>query len=199
MLPSVDAPAAVIEAVADESVSHARDTVSNWLWLHGPRTMPAYYQRDPAWSGLPYAGASVGGSGCGLTSASMAFEYWTRERCTPADLRDRVGDSCTVGGLNSMPAFAEYARTIGLSSSEQYWDKDRAVSDALAGKTVWLGVRGRFGGRSYGGHVVLLWSQGGRLMVNDPANSDNTREWTTDELMASGITYGISIWLEGAI
>lgn len=188
---------AIVESVAVGSALAVRQEIDDWLWLHGPRAMPEYYQQDPSWSGLPYAGSSIGASGCGLVSASMAIEYWTRSRCTPSDLRDRVGDSCTISGLNSMPDFASYAAELGLSASDQYWDVERALSDALSGKTVWLGVRGRFGDRNYGSHIVLLWSEGGRLMVNDPASAQNTREWSPDELLSSGITFGISIWLEG--
>lgn len=168
-------------------------------WLHAPRSMPAYYQTDPAWAGVGYAGASIGMSGCGLTAAAMSLEWWLRERCTPADLQAAVGDSCTTSGLNDMSKFGSYAVSKGLSVSERYYDISRACDEALAGKTVWASISGYLGDSWYGGHIVLIWSQDGQLLVNDPASQGNTRTWSREELARYSWAYFYSVWLEGAI
>lgn len=169
-----------------------------WHDEHDPRHMPAYYQGDPAWSGTPYAhGGTIGSNGCGLTAAAMSFEYWTRQQCTPQQLRDAVGDSCTYGGLNYMPAFADYARNnLGLQASNQIWDLNWAISEAWAGHTVWCSVSGRFGANSYGGHLVLLWkNDNDQLCINDPASPENTRVWLEQELRSQpSWVYFVSVW-----
>ena len=171
-----------------------------WHEKFDPRSMPAYYQDDPAWAGVPYAhGGTIAGNGCGLTAAAMSLEWWTREQWTPARLAAEVGDSCTVGGLNYMPAFADYCRSLGLSATEQYWDVRRAIDDARSGRTVWCAGGGRLGDSHYGGHLVLLWEDAdGELRINDPASSGNTRRWSEEEVLAaSGYwTYSISVWKE---
>lgn len=171
-----------------------------WHERYDPRSMPAYYQDDPAWAGVPYAhGGTIAGNGCGLTAAAMSLEWWTREQWTPARLAAEVGDSCTVGGLNDMVAFADYCRSLGLSATEQYWNVRRAIDDARSGRTVWCAGGGWLGDSHYGGHLVLLWEDAdGELRINDPASSGNTRRWPEEEILAaSGYwTYSISVWKE---
>lgn len=122
LYPAVDTPdprpgsieharAAFERAMEEKAEAEARELEE---WLHSPRSMPAYYQTDPQWSDIDYAGASIGYSGCGLTAAAMSLQWWLRERCTPADLQAAVGDSCTTGGLNDMAKFGAYAQTLGL-------------------------------------------------------------------------------------
>ena len=168
-----------------------------WHEKYDPRSMPAYYQDDPAWAGVPYAhGGTIAGNGCGLTAAAMSLEWWTREQWTPARLAAEVGDSCTVGGLNDMVAFAGFARSLGLAASERYWDLERAIADAAEGWTVWVSVSGVFGTRPYGGHIVLVWrDEAGALHVNDPACEENTRAWSAEELRryAGSFKYAISV------
>ena len=168
-------------------------------WLHAPRSMPAYYQTDAEWASVPYAGASIGYSGCGLTAAAMSLEWWLRERCTPKDLEAEVGSSCTTGGLNDMAKFGKHAESLGLTVSERYRRIGEACDEALSGKTVWASISGAFGDSWYGGHIVLIWSQDGELRVNDPASKGNTREWSREELARYRWAYFYSVYLEEAL
>ena len=187
------------ERLAEETEEFERER-ELWHERYDPRSMPSYYQDDPAWASTPYAhGGTIAGNGCGLTVAAMSLEWWTREQWTPARLAAEVGDSCTVGGLNYMPAFADFARSLGLSATGQYWDIRRAIADARSGRTVWCAGGGRLGDSSYGGHLVLLWQdESGALRINDPASSGNTRAWTEEEILGAGgyWTYSISVWKE---
>jgi hypothetical protein len=198
-----------LEPIADSLAAFMNDTYScieptyqkameEWHDQHDPRYMPAYYQGDERWSGVSYAhGNTIGSNGCGLTTAAMSFEYWTREEFTPLRLRDTVGDSCTYGGLNYMLAFADFARnSLGLQASNQMWDLDFAINEAKAGHTVWCSVAGQFGAVYYGGHLVLMWlDSDGNLRINDPASHENTRVWSEQELRAQGSwCYFISVW-----
>lgn len=168
-------------------------------WLHAPRSMPSYYQTDARWSGVPYAGASIGMSGCGLTAAAMSFEWWLRERYTPADLEDDVGNSCTTGGLNDMAKFGRHAESLGLTVSKRFHSISDACDEALSGKTVWASVSGAFGDSWYGGHIVLIWSQDGDIRVQDPASKGNTRAWSREELARAKWAYFYSVWIEEAL
>lgn len=195
-----DAIVDALERIGEEVDRLRREREARWHDEHDPRVMPAYYQADPVWASDPYAhGSTIGAAGCGLTTAAMSIEWWTRQQCTPRQLAQQVGDSCTIGNLNYMPAFADYVRGLGLSASEKYWDISRAIADARSGKTVWCAGGGRLGARSYGGHLVLLWCDAdGALHINDPACAENTRVWSEDEILAAGSywTYSISVWKE---
>lgn len=199
MVAEVMALPEIIGCELREAKAERKADAAHEEWLHAPRNMPAYYQTDRRWSGVGYAGASIGCSGCGLTAAAMSLEWWLRERCTPKDLEAEVGSSCTTGGLNDMAKFAEYAESLGLSASERYRSIGEACDEALSGKTVWASVSGTFGDSWYGGHIVLIWSQNGELRVNDPASKGNTREWSRDELARYEWAYFYSVWLEGAV
>lgn len=195
-----DAIVDALERIGEEVDRLRREREARWHDEHDPRVMPAYYQAAPVWASDPYAhGSTIGTAGCGLTTAAMSIEWWTRQQCTPRQLAQQVGDSCTIGNLNYMPAFADYVRGLGLSASEKYWDISRAIADARSGKTVWCAGGGRLGARSYGGHLVLLWCDAdGALHINDPACAENTRVWSEDEILAAGSywTYSISVWKE---
>lgn len=195
-----DAIEDALERIGEEVDRLRREREARWHDEHDPRVMPAYYQADPVWASDPYAhGSTIGAAGCGLTTAAMSIEWWTRQQCTPRQLAQQVGDSCTIGNLNYMPAFADYVRGLGLSASEKYWDISRAIADARAGRTVWCAGGGWLGARSYGGHLVLLWCDAdGALHINDPACAENTRVWSEDEILAAGgyWTYSISVWKE---
>lgn len=195
-----DAIEDALERIGEEVDRLRREREARWHDEHDPRVMPAYYQADPVWASDPYAhGSTIGAAGCGLTTAAMSIEWWTRQQCTPRQLAQQVGDSCTIGHLNYMPAFADHCRSIGLSASEKYWDISRAIADARAGRTVWCAGGGWLGARSYGGHLVLLWCDAdGALHINDPACAENTRVWSEDEILAAGgyWTYSISVWKE---
>ena len=195
-----DAIEDALERIGKEVDRLRRERETRWHDEHDPRVMPAYYQADPVWASDPYAhGSTIGAAGCGLTTAAMSIEWWTRQQCTPRQLAQQVGDSCTIGNLNYMPAFADHCRSIGLSASEKYWDISRAIADARAGRTVWCAGGGRLGARSYGGHLVLLWCDAdGALHINDPACAENTRIWSEDEIIGASSywTYSISVWKE---
>lgn len=159
--------------------------------------VPLYVQADARWGGLPYAGGTVATSGCGLACAAMAWEALSGEACTPADLIAEVGDSCTVGGLNYMPAFCEWmeGRDPSLSHSGPYGDLARALSDLRAGRLVFGSLHGalRDGGREYGGHLVLLACiDGGIVTVHDPCE-DRPVELDRPELAGVSWDYFVSI------
>ena len=138
---------------------------------------PLYLQTDERWGGLPYAGADLATSGCGLTCAAMAWEHLSGEECTPAMLLNAVGNSFVQDGQNYMPGFCEWMRQRdpSLDYTVIYEDRERALEEAAAGRMVFGSMEGRLheGGREYGGHVVLLVGfDGGAVTVHDPCEAN---------------------------
>lgn len=158
-----------------------------------PRNMPSYFQTEAQWAYVGYAYGTIGDSGCGLTCAAMALEYWTREQWNPLDLFNLLGNSCTVSGMNDMGAFLSRFGEFGITG-ERHYSIERAFSDAMDGKTVWCSVRGRLGDTLHTRHIVLLWGKDGQVYLNDPASYGNTRAWTLEELRAANWQYFYSIW-----
>ena len=135
--------------------------------------VPLYTQLDERWGGLPYAGADLATSGCGLTCAAMAWEYLSGETWTPVQMLNAVGNSCTQDGQNYMPAFCEWMadRDPTLDYTVLYEDRGRALEEAADGRMVFGCMEGRLyeDGRSYGGHVVLLTGYDGESVeIHDP-------------------------------
>lgn len=141
------------------------------------RSVPIYTQDDARWGSLPYAGADLATSGCGLTCAAMAWEWLSGEACTPADMLAAVGESCVQAGQNYMPGFCAWmqGRDPSLSYTVPYESRERALGDLSAGMLVFGAMSGALeeGGRSYGGHVVLLCGlDGGAVTVHDPCDPE---------------------------
>lgn len=138
--------------------------------------VPLYTQLDERWGGLPYAGADLATSGCGLTCAAMAWEHLSGETCTPAALLNLVGNDFVQDGQNYIPGFCEWMREQdpGIQYTVQYEDRDRALADLAAGRLVFGSMTGRLygGGRTYGGHVVLLTEyDGDAVTIHDPCTA----------------------------
>ena len=155
--------------------------------------IPLYLQEDEAWASLPYANGTVGGSGCGLAAAAMAMSYLAKAECTLPYLYSEVGSSCTVNGLNNMSGFAEYAsRAYGIESSDIFFSVDDAIARSLQdGSVVACSMTGALGDRSYGGHIVLLWSPDNNVIrIADPASAGNSsRQYSIDEVKSVRWSY----------
>lgn len=162
-------------------------------WYEKPYDMPLYLQEDEAWASLPYANGTVGGSGCGLAAAAMAMSYLAKAECTLPYLYSEVGSSCTVNGLNNMSGFAEYAsRAYGIESSDIFFSVDDAIARSMQdGSVVACSMTGALGDRSYGGHIVLLWSPDNNVIrIADPASADNSsRQYSIDEVKSIRWSY----------
>lgn len=136
-------------------------------------TVPLYYQLDERWGGLPYAGADLATSGCGLTCAAMAWEYLSGETWTPVQMLNAVGNSCVQSGQNYMPGFCEWMadQDPSLDYTVLYEDRERALREAADGRMVFGSMTGRLtpNGREYGGHIVLLTGFSDDLVtIHDP-------------------------------
>lgn len=113
--------------------------------------VPLYMQTDERWGGLPYAGADLATSGCGLTCAAMAWERLSGETCTPPMLLNLVGNDYVQDGQNYMPGFCEW-----MAQQDPKLDYTVLHED----------------GREYGGHVVLITENlYGHITIHDPCEA----------------------------
>lgn len=138
--------------------------------------VPLYMQTDERWGGLPYAGADLATSGCGLTCAAMALERLSGETCTPPMLLNLVGNDYVQDGQNYMPGFCEWMaqQDPKLDYTVLYKDRSRALEESAAGRLVFGTMEGALheDGREYGGHVVLITENlYGHITIHDPCEA----------------------------
>lgn len=149
--------------------------------------MRPWLQDDPQWAHVPYAGGTVGDSGCGLACAAMALEYMTLQRVTPLRLADCVGDSCLTDGVNDMGKFCRYTEETypgyGIESTGQMWRIDDALALVRDGWLAFCGMSGELGDSECDGHVVMPRTESdGSYWMRDPDSGGNSqRVWTEDE------------------
>lgn len=161
--------------------------------------MPLWLQTDPQWSHVPYAGGTVGDSGCGLVCAAMALEYMTLQGITPLQLADYVGDECLTDGVNDPGKFCAWIESHypewRIESSDIYYETDRAMQDVEGGWLVFAGMSGALGDADYDGHVVMIWRADDKgYWVRDPdSGANSSRPFSAEELSAVDFKYFYSI------
>lgn len=149
----------------------------------------SYLQTDPRWAKLPYRvpgeTATIGGSGCGPTCAAMLIETLTGKTFTPADACNWSVEhgfkALNQGTYYSyfVPQFKEFG--IGceqLNGASLYGKPNDAAHTkafdllkqgyyliACMGKGLWTSS----------GHFIVAWWEDGKVRINDPASTKDTR------------------------
>ncbi len=161
-------------------------------------SVPIYLQTDERWGGLPYADETLSVSGCGLTCAAMAWSYFTGDDWTPIEMLNAVGNDFVQEGQNYMPGFCSWMheQDADIASSVIYEDMARALDDLEGGSLIFAEMQGRLeeGGRSYGGHIVLLTGfDKENVIVHDPC-SPYAVALSLEQMTCVDWGYFISIW-----
>ena len=162
--------------------------------------VPLYYQWDPRWASVPYAGATVIESGCGLCVFASALSCRTKSTITPSNLIANVGDSCTVENdagiaVNDISLFISWGtKNYGIAGSDIYWNVNDAKMALEAGHLVIGSVSGQIRDREYAGHLVLLWQYDNQFYLFDPANEPNTGEISSEEMLRTDWVYFYTIY-----
>lgn len=161
--------------------------------------MPLYLQTDAQWSYVPYAGGTVGDSGCGLTCAAMAVKYLTTQDVTPLQIAGLVGDSCLTDGVNDPGKFCEWMASVypeyGIEYSQISYDLDAVLASVSDGWLAFAGMSGALGGSEYDGHVVMIWrADDSGYWLRDPASAENSaRPFSHEELSSVDFKYFYTI------
>lgn len=158
-----------------------------------------YLQTDPRWKNLrfPCNGGtmSVGGGGCGPTSAAMLIETLTGKQYLPPEA---LKWACQRGYVTSgqgtdyayfKPQFAAYDIRADMLTWTPCMSAASAVrsrvEDMLRGGYYFIALMKK-GLWTSGGHYVVVWWADDRVRINDPAstaearlNGDPTAFWST--------------------
>lgn len=139
-----------------------------------------YFQTDRRWKNLPYRvkgeTATIGGSGCGPTSAAMLIETITEKTCTPVDTCNwsmaHGYKALRAGTKHSyfVPQFAAYGIQCEKLSTKDHTRVKKALADgyyaiALMGEGNWTS----------GGHFIVVWDWDTKVRINDPVTTRDNR------------------------
>ena len=151
---------------------------------------PVYYlQKDPRWKDKPYRvpgeTATIGGSGCGPTSAAMLIETLTGKTFTPIDACKWSVDH-GYKALNQGTYYAYFTpqfAAFGLDCQMLNWTNTYGKPDHTNHETVTEKLREGYyaialmgkGLWTSSGHFVVLWWQDDKVRINDPASTKDAR------------------------
>lgn len=165
---------------------------------------PVYYmQTDQRWKSVPYRvkgeSSTIGSAGCGPTCTAMLISTLTGKTVTPVD-------TCAWSIANGYkaknqgtyysyfkPQFSAYGIDCKqLNTSSTYGNPKSTTHDkalsllqqgyyliALMGKGLWTSS----------GHFIVVWWQGGKLHINDPASKKDSRIIADIDTFRSQVKY----------
>lgn len=139
-----------------------------------------YFQTDRRWKNLPYRvkgeTATIGGSGCGPTSACMAIETITGKTFTPVDACKWAFEhgykAKNAGTYQSyfVPQFSDHGISCEMLKTLDHNRVKQAINEgyyaiALMGKGTW----------TQGGHYILVWDWDDKVRINDSVSTRDVR------------------------
>ncbi len=149
----------------------------------------SYLQTDPRWKDLPYQvpgeTATIGGSGCGPTAAAMLIETLTGKTFTPVDAcKWSVEHGYKAKGQGTYYGyFAPQFEAFGIKCWQLSWTNvyhnpaskvhDQALEYLKQG--YYLIALMKKGNWTSGGHFIVVWWADGKIRINDPASTRDSR------------------------
>ena len=149
----------------------------------------SYLQTDPRWKALPYQvpgeTATIGGSGCGPTAAAMLIETLTGKTFTPVDAcKWSVEHGYKAKGQGTYYGyFAPQFEAFGIKCWQLSWTNvyhnpaskvhDQALEYLKQG--YYLIALMKQGTWTSGGHFIVVWWADGKIRINDPASTMDSR------------------------
>lgn len=145
----------------------------------------SYLQTDKRWAKKLYGSYPIGTHACGPTCFAMLVETLTGKTMTPAEACDFAVKNGGYAG-NSGTYYSFFASAFpkfGISCSQMGWEnlygkpghalhekafallKQGYYLIALMGKGTWTS----------GGHFVVVWWEDGKVRINDPASTKDSR------------------------
>lgn len=149
----------------------------------------SYLQTDPRWKNLPYRvtgeTSTIGGSGCGPTAAAMCIETLTGKTFTPADACkwsvDHGYKALNQGTYYSYfpPQFEAFGiKCWQLSWTNTYHNPTSKIHDEMLNyiKQGYYAIAlMKKGNWTSGGHFIVVWWADGKIRINDPASTKDSR------------------------
>ena len=149
--------------------------------------VPLMMQWDTRWGYMRYGADVVGLTGCGPVCLAMAGYYVTGdERFSPDRMVAFSLDNgyCTWGSGTSWTLISEGGVKLGLDVTEIPLVKQRIMDNLEAGNPI-ICVMGPGDFTSSGHYIVLVGTEDGKILVNDPNSHANSEKLWTYEQMES--------------
>lgn len=149
----------------------------------------SYMQTDPRWAKQPYQvkgeTSTVGGSGCGPTSAAMLIETLTGKTYTPLDACNwsvangyKALNAGTYYGYFT-PQFAKFGiKCWQLSWTNVYHNPTSKIHDQMLDylkQGYYVIALMKKGNWTSGGHFIVVWWADDKIRINDPASTNDKR------------------------
>lgn len=143
---------------------------------------PVYLQTDPKWKDIRLdcngGTMSIGGGGCGPTSAAMLIELVTGKKCTPVDA---MRWCCQNGYVYAnqgtsydafKPLFAEYGIDCGMIPTVCLSTESpvRGIVEDMLKRGYSFIVLMKKGNWTKNGHYIVVYWAAGKIFINDPAS-----------------------------
>ena len=151
-----------------------------------PEDYPLFLQYDPRWGYLPFgSNGTVGSSGCGPSSLSMAIFYLTGDRsATPGTLAEyALSNGYYIDGVGTAwSMLTAIPKNYGLSSYKFGANEDSLKAELDNGRIVICSVRP--GDFTAGGHFIVIYGYDENgFKINDPKCVYRSRlSWTYDQI-----------------
>lgn len=170
--------------IIDDASPAANASTPVSQWTRGE--VPYLYQRDPAWAERPYAGDTIGTSGCGPTCLSMVYvaltgksDYTPEKLCAFSERGGYVEDGMTRWAL-----LDEGASQLGLSSRLIAATPAALERELMEGNPLMLSmVEGDF--TSVGHFIVACGlTDQGELVIRDPNSPERSHQtWNVQRVL----------------
>ena len=154
-------------------------------WRAG--SMPLLLQTDPAWADEPYAGATVGESGCGPTCLTMVYVYLTgnKDRDPASMCLFSEENGFVEDGLTAWRLMTDGAALLGLVGEELPADASSLANVLSSGLPVICSMAP--GDFTKTGHFTVLCGldDEGRARVFDPNSAERSAvTWDLDVILS---------------
>lgn len=163
-----------------------------------------YYQTDPRWKNIRYAtngeSSTIGGSGCGPTSAAMVLATWADKKVTPQTecaWAQKNGYKAYHSGTYYsyfVPAFKRYGlKCTWLSTTNIYGNSTSPLhaqaKQAVDNGNLVIACMGK-GNWTSSGHYIVVWKiSGNTIYINDPASTKLARTQGDYSLFKKQVKY----------
>lgn len=169
---AIEQAEATKEKQAEEEPSQPATPRSDWR----QGSIPFIYQTDKEWADQPYADATIEKSGCGPTSLSMVYVYFTgKQDMDPAKMAEFSEQNGYVeAGMTSWKLMSDGAAKLGLKSQGVGTSAEAVAAALSAGHPVIVSVKpGTF---TKVGHFMVLSaiSNGSSVSIHDPNSKRNS-------------------------
>ena len=180
----VSLPASTTGSSLDSGQSSEFNSTPVSQWQRG--IMPILYQQDPEWSSHPYAGSTLGITGCGPACLAMVYVYLTGNTDqTPATIAALATSSgCASADGTAWLFMTSGAHALGIAAEELPADRDLIAQHLRAGNPI-IAVLGA-GDFTTEGHFIVLTGidSNNQITVHDPNSVERTQQtWDLDSLM----------------